>query len=91
MPKDGDAVIVLRGDGSTGIFTLGIEPAKLMARIGDGTALSEEDERQLDVTVRAFALYAAATNPKIMNALIEMSNDPNVFDPAVLASMPKLN
>ena len=35
MPRNGDAVIVLRSDGSTGMFTLGIDGATLVSLMID--------------------------------------------------------
>lgn len=78
MPKDGDAVIVLCADGSTGMFTLGLDIGPIHAKIAADETLSLADERQLDVAQRALARYVAASTPKVMQALIDMSLDPSV-------------
>lgn len=91
MPQDGDAVLVLRGDGTTGMFLLGIETKKLLAKAASGADLSEEDQRQLDVANRVLALYLAAINPQIMEMLITMATDPSVLTPEILGSLPSIN
>ena len=90
LPKSGDAIIVLRNDGSTGIFTFDIHGDVLVKKAAAGEPLTEQEQRDLDVTSRALTLYLVASNPAVMAALTAMNNDPDGLTAEFLNSQPKL-
>ena len=90
MPRDGDAVLVLRSDGSTGMFTLGMDAGSLLKKaVGEGE-LDETEQAHVRVATRALALYLASINPDVMQTLIELSQDSDLIAPETWAAMPKI-
>ena len=91
MPNNGDAVIIVRGDGTTGMLILGMEPQKLKDKVDKGEDLTDEEISHLDVANRVLALYLAANSPKMMEILQDLASDPEVLTPEFLASLPSVN
>lgn len=91
LPKDGDGVIIVRSDGTTGMLICGIDMQQIRGKIDRGEDLTEQDLAHIDVADRVLALYLAANSPKMMDILRELASDPEVLTPEFLASLPTPN
>lgn len=91
MPKNGDALIIVRSDGTTGMLICGIDMQQIRGKIDRGEDLTEQELAHIDVADRVLALYLAANSPKMMELLRELASDPEVLTPEFLASLPSLN
>lgn len=80
LPQDGDAVVVIRPDGSVGFFTLGMDADTIAAKTSAGIELTNEELMNLDVANKAFALSVAAQSPMIMSILEDISTNPDIID-----------
>lgn len=89
--KDGDTIIILRANGTTGLVTVGIDKEALIEKLQRDEELTEIEQSYVDTSSRAFALYSAALSPKIMAALIEVTEQPDFVDQDLLDKFPKLN
>ncbi|MCP5389844.1 MAG: hypothetical protein H6915_08765 [Novosphingobium sp.] len=87
MPKDGDAVVVCRADGSTSFYLLGIDHEALLGRLAAGEELTETEARQLIAAQKAMLLYLASLNEKVMDALEVMANAPGSYGDAATGAL----
>lgn len=56
LPKNGDGMIIVRSDGTTGMLICGMDPQKLKDKVENGEELTDEDISHLDVANRVLAL-----------------------------------
>lgn len=88
MPKEGDALVICRADGTTDFLVLGTGHIALSAKLASGADMADAEITQLDAVFKAMTLYMASKNEAVMDALTDMANASGVID---LASLPKLN
>lgn len=87
LPKDGDAIVICRSDGTTDFLILGTGHMDLRARFARGEDLSDKEMSQLEAVFMAMTLFIASKNEAVMDALSDMVADPNVIDPATISSL----
>lgn len=80
VPKNGDAVVVIRPDGSVGFFTLGMDADMIAAKVRANVDLTDEETSNLEVANKAFALVVAAQSPMIMSILEDIVANPDIID-----------
>jgi hypothetical protein len=80
MPKDGDALVICRADGSTDFLVLGTGHVALRERLACGADMTDAEITQLDAVFNAMALFIATKNEAVMDALTDMANAPGVLD-----------
>lgn len=89
LVADGDAMLLLKKDGSVMPLTIGIDidyARHLMTVVGT-RPLTPAEQAILEQGRRLFALLLAASTPAIMTILYELSENPEVFDSEKLAHM----
>lgn len=80
MPKEGDAIVICRADGTTDFLVLGAGHVALSAKLASGADMSDAEIDQLDAVFKAMALFVATKNEGVMEALTDMANAPGVLD-----------
>lgn len=80
IPKDGDAVLVIRPDGSVGFMTVGMDSDTIAAKVAADIELTDEEQSNLDVASKAFALLVAAQSPMIMAILEDIVDNKDIID-----------
>lgn len=80
MPKDGDALVICRSDGTTDFLVLGTQHIALSAKLASGADMTDAEITQLDAVFKAMALFVASKNEGVMEALTDMANAPGVLD-----------
>ena len=91
MPKNGEAVLIIGRDGSTRFLTLGLSTQTILAKMVAGETLTDEEETDMLVAGKAFALCLAAGNEQIMSILEDIAANPEIIDPAKLAALSRMN
>lgn len=91
LPQDGDAVVVIRPDGSIGFFTLGMDADMIAAKTNAGLPLTDEELMNLDVANKAFALSVAAQSPMIMSILEDIASNPDIIDFDKIKALTRMN
>lgn len=80
MPKDGDALVICRADGTTDFLVLRTRHVALSAKLASGADMTDAEITQLDAVFKAMALFMATQNESVMDALTDMANAPGVLD-----------
>jgi len=80
MPKEGDAIVICRADGTTDFLVLGAGHVALSAKLVSGADMTDAEIAQLDAVFKAMALFVASKNEAVMDALTDMANAPGVLD-----------
>lgn len=75
--EDGDAALILKANGQVQVLTVGIDVKEFPENVED---LTDQQQAFLENGQRLFALSVAASNPIIMNMLMNMAADPAIVD-----------
>lgn len=87
LPKQGEAVVIIARDGSARFLTIGMSPDRVLEKMRSEEALTEEEEIDLVVSGKAFALALAANTDSIMAILNDIASNPEIVSPATLAGL----
>lgn len=80
MPKDGDALVICRADGTTDFLVLGKDHVALSAKLASAADMTDAEITQLDAVLKAMVLFIATKNEAVMDSLTDMANAPGVLD-----------
>lgn len=86
-PQAGEVIVVLARDGSARMLTMGMSPDVIMKKIQNEEELSEDEHIDLELTGKALALVVAANTEQIMSILEDITNNPEIIDPAKLMGL----
>lgn len=86
MPKSGEAVVIIGRDGAARLLTIDMDADKIKTKMAAGEELSKDEETDLMVAGKAFALLVAASSDQLMSIINDVASDPEIIDAQKLAA-----
>ena len=83
LPKAGEAVVIIGRDGAARLMTIGMDQEAIKTKVASGQELTEDEQTDLDVAGKAFALVVAANSDQLMSILSDVASDPEIIDATV--------
>lgn len=87
LPQPGEAVVVIARDGTARFLTIAMSPEIVLEKMRRDEELTEEEETDLMVAGKAFALCIAANTDSVMAIIDDIASNPEIVNPAVLAGL----
>lgn len=88
-PQQGDALVIIRPDGSAQFMTVGFDIEGLTEAVTTGNGTPEQNQ-QAESLRKVMALAVAANSPDIMRMLYEIAEHPDVVGLALTGAIRKI-